>query len=92
MKVKEAIEKKCFVVWLETNLIEENSTLAGLSFEKFTEAIWFFLCVIEIKMLGKLSTQLGLKNDKNIGNISLKIYELLGLTYTDKNNYLHLIY
>lgn len=92
MKVTQAIENKCFILWLEGHLLDENSTIGNLTFEEFSSQIWRFLCRIPVNILFKISSQLGLKRDKNIGNVSEKIYQLLGLTYLDSKGYQTLIF
>lgn len=92
MKVTQAIEKGCFISWIESHLLNENSKIGNLTFAKFRSDIWDFLCFLPKNLLYKLSSRIGLKRDKNIGNISLKIYELLGLTYCYSDDYLTLMF
>ena len=92
MKVTQAIETKCFISWLESHILNEKTAIGNWTFSEFSSQIWGFLCRISDNLLFKLSSQLGLKRDKNIGNISEKIYELLGLTYLDSERYQTLIF
>jgi hypothetical protein len=81
MTVLEAIDKKSFVAWLEHNLLNENCTMSKMSFEEFSDQLWYFLCRINRRNLFKISSQIGIKkNKKNIGNVREKIYELLQIS------------
>lgn len=81
MTVQEAIEKKSFIEWLERNLLNENCAMSKMSFEEFSDQLWYFLCHINRRNLFKISSQIGIKkNKKNIGNVREKIYELLQIS------------
>lgn len=71
---------KGFIQNLENKLIKSE-----VSFEKFDNGLWFFLCVQPKSELRKLSTELNIKGkylvDTNIGNIRLEVINKLGISF-----------